>query len=73
MPAPGALAFAAPKGWSTGFMATPRVWGRRPSQRERPALPREMFSCSTLLTCPTVARQEMGTMRTSPLGSFRWA
>jgi len=29
-----------PCGWSTGFLATPRTVGRRPSQRERPALPR---------------------------------
>src|SRR5262245_8860978 len=28
-----------PSGWSTGFMATPRVWGRTPFQRLRPALP----------------------------------
>jgi hypothetical protein len=28
-----------PCGWSTGFLATPRTVGRRPSQRERPALP----------------------------------
>src|SRR5882672_7735486 len=32
-----------PCGWSTGFMATPRTCGRRPSQRLRPALPIEMF------------------------------
>src|SRR4030043_2444651 len=28
-----------PMGWSTGFMATPRTWGRLPCQRLRPALP----------------------------------
>src|ERR1700723_3032827 len=28
-----------PCGWSTGFMATPRLVGRRPCQRVRPALP----------------------------------
>src|SRR6202050_4464868 len=28
-----------PSGWSTGFMATPRVCGRLPFQRLRPALP----------------------------------
>src|SRR5579872_1738279 len=32
-----------PCGWSTGFIATPRTWGRRPSQRERPALPTLVF------------------------------
>src|SRR5215467_7988601 len=26
-----------PCGWSTGFMDTPRLWGRLPSQRVRPA------------------------------------
>src|SRR5271154_6084712 len=35
-----------PMGWSTGFMVTPRLCGRRPSQRERPALPSEMFAWS---------------------------
>src|SRR5262245_44169896 len=33
-----------PIGWSTGFIATPRTLGRRPSQRVRPALPYETFS-----------------------------
>src|SRR5579883_1044582 len=33
-----------PCGWSTGFMVTPRLWGRLPSQRVRPALPEETFS-----------------------------
>src|SRR5262245_12288561 len=33
-----------PIGWSTGFIATPRTLGRRPSQRVRPALPNETFS-----------------------------
>ena len=32
-----------PIGWSTGFIATPRTCGRRPSQRLRPALPSRMF------------------------------
>src|SRR5690606_8227048 len=32
-----------PMGWSTGFMATPRVRGRIPSQRLRPALPQLSF------------------------------
>src|SRR5690242_837788 len=33
-----------PIGWSTGFIATPRTLGLRPSQRERPALPDDTFS-----------------------------
>src|SRR5579875_3348247 len=32
-----------PWGWSTGFIATPRTDGRRPSQRLRPALPMTIF------------------------------
>src|SRR5215210_5037827 len=35
-----------PSGWSTGFMATPLVWGRTPFHRMRPALPQLMFDCS---------------------------
>ena len=46
-----------PIGWSTGFMVTPRLCGRRPSQRVRPALPSDTRACRTLLTWPTVARQ----------------
>src|SRR5262249_22809500 len=44
-----------PWGWSTGFIATPRTFGRMPSQRERPALPIATFSCSVLPTWPIVA------------------
>src|SRR3990167_6003756 len=33
-----------PRGWSTGFMATPRVFGRTPSHLFRPALPNIRFS-----------------------------
>src|SRR5215218_2269725 len=57
-----------PIGWSTGFIATPRTWGRRPSQRLRPALPRRMFMWSALPTAPIVARQAAGIRRTSPEG-----
>src|SRR5438552_3910626 len=57
-----------PSGWSTGFMATPRVWGRTPRQRLRPALPSETSSASALPTSPTVARQSMVTRRISVLG-----
>src|SRR5262249_59366388 len=35
-----------PWGWSTGFMATPRLCGRLPNQRLRPALPVEIFMWS---------------------------
>src|SRR5262249_16336003 len=45
-----------PSGWSTGFMATPRVCGRTPFQRLRPALPIFTRSASALPTSPTVAR-----------------
>src|SRR5690606_16613484 len=62
----GALPSPPPWGWSTGFMATPRVWGRRPSHRMRPALPMTMFSCSGLPTWPTVARHSTRTLRNSP-------
>src|SRR5689334_17583606 len=55
-----------PCGWSTGFIETPRLCGRRPSQRLRPALPRDTFSCSTLPTCPTVPMHSTWTRRTSP-------
>src|SRR6056297_1571143 len=57
-----------PCGWSTGFITVPRTCGRRPSQRLRPALPRRTLPCSVLPTRPIVARQRLGTRRTSPLG-----
>src|SRR5439155_26509100 len=41
-----------PGGRSTGFMATPRVCGRTPFQRLRPALPIETSSASGLPTSP---------------------
>src|SRR5262245_50513792 len=46
-----------PIGCDTGFWATPRTCGRRPSQRLRPALPSWMFMWSALPSWPTVARQ----------------
>ncbi len=52
-------------------MATPRVWGRTPFHRLRPALPREISSASALPTSPMVARQSIGTRRISVLGSRR--
>src|SRR6266566_8696050 len=54
-----------PSGWSTGFMATPRTRGLRPSQRDFPALPMESSSCSALPTSPIVARHSPRTMRIS--------
>src|SRR5574341_1278775 len=36
---PEVLPSPPPWGWSTGFMETPRLCGRRPSHRLRPALP----------------------------------
>ena len=62
-----------PSGWSTGFMATPRVVGRLPFQRLRPALPQLISSCSALPTSPTVARQVVSTWRISPDGIRRVA
>src|SRR5207302_6169111 len=58
-----------PIGWLTGFMDVPRLWGLRPNQRLRPALPRLMFMCSALPIVPIVARHAELTRRTSPEGS----
>src|SRR5271169_4346442 len=44
-----------PCGWSTGFIAVPRTFGRLPSHRLRPALPRETFMWSLFPSSPTVA------------------
>src|SRR5215207_4620322 len=46
-----------PCGWSTGFMTSPRTFGRLPSQRLLPALPCDCSSCSALPTSPIVAMQ----------------
>src|SRR5215213_11437083 len=54
-----------PCGWSTGFITSPRTFGRRPSQRDFPALPRLCSSCSAFPTSPMVARQRPCTCRTS--------
>jgi hypothetical protein len=48
-----------PIGWLTGFMDVPRLWGRRPFQRLRPALPRLIFMWSALLMVPMVARAQV--------------
>src|SRR5665213_720749 len=62
-----------PNGWSTGFMATPRVCGRLPFQRLRPALPILISSASELPTVPRVPRQSMDTRRISVEGRRRVA
>src|SRR5206468_9495155 len=41
---PEVLPSPPPCGWSTGFIETPRLCGRFPSQRDRPALPMVTFS-----------------------------
>src|SRR5258708_28661640 len=41
---PEVLPSPPPCGWSTGFIETPRLCGRFPSQRERPAFPIVTFS-----------------------------
>src|SRR5947199_7538876 len=46
-----------PCGWSTGFLATPRVSGRLPIHRVRPALARVWLALSGFDTAPTVAMQ----------------
>src|SRR5436189_3446361 len=46
-----------PCGWSTGFLATPRVSGRLPIQRVRPAFARVWLALSGFETAPTVAMQ----------------
>src|SRR5262249_11526138 len=54
-----------PCGWSIGFIATPRLCGRHPIQRVRPALLIEMFMWSGFDTAPTVAMQRPCTSRCS--------
>src|SRR5579864_9744528 len=67
---PEVLPSPPPCGWSTGFIDTPRLCGRLPSQRDRPALPMVTFSWSMLPTCPIVAMQSCETLRVSPEGNF---
>src|ERR1700716_1596344 len=57
-----------PWGWSFGFIVAPRTVGRLPSQRLRPALPPDSFSCSMLPTWPMVALQLTLIRRSSPEG-----
>src|ERR1700730_3142558 len=57
-----------PWGWSLGFMVAPRTVGRLPSQRLRPALPPDSFSCSRLPTWPIVALQLTWIRLRSPEG-----
>src|SRR6185369_6240349 len=47
---PEVLPSPPPCGWSTGFIATPRTFGLKPFQRERPAFPSDTFSCSMFPT-----------------------
>src|SRR5271165_4044040 len=70
---PEVLPSPPPSGWSTGFIATPRVWGRTPFQRFLPALPIEISSASALPTSPIVARQSIDTRRISVDGRRRVA
>src|SRR6266853_1662898 len=62
---PDVLPSPPPSGWSTGFIATPRTRGRRPSQRVLPALPTDSSSCSALPTSPIVARHSPRIIRIS--------
>ena len=52
----------------------PRTCGRMPRHRRRPALPNDTFSCSTLPTWPTVARQVQSVMPADlqRVVSFEW-
>src|SRR6266566_4017795 len=54
-----------PCGWSRGFIVEPLTVGLTPSQRLRPALPLDSFSCSMLPTWPMVAWQFTWTRRSS--------
>src|SRR5580698_6815229 len=45
-----------PCGWSTGFITTPRLCGRHPNQRVRPAFPIEVFIWSGFDTAPIEAK-----------------
>src|SRR5882757_2960987 len=70
---PEVLPSPPPCGWSTGFIETPRLEGRIPFQRLRPALPTVTFSWSVLPTWPMVAMHSIRTLRVSPEGSLRSA
>ena len=62
-----------PCGWSTGFMAMPRVIGRLPFHLAAPALPSLTFLCCGLDSTPMVATHLASTLRCSPEGSFTTA
>ena len=64
---PEVLPSPPPIGWSTGFMATPRTFGRRPIHEEAPALPRTRPQCCSFDSCPIVAMHLDSTWRISPL------
>src|SRR5258708_35318946 len=72
-PPPLDLPWPPPLGWSTGFMATPRTRGRRPSQRLRPALPSQRLPWAALETSPMVARHFALTSRVPAEASLSWA
>src|SRR3546814_13310416 len=63
---PDVLPSPPPCGWSTGFFATPRVSGRLPSQRLRPALARFWFWLSGFDTAPIVAMHSERLQRCQP-------
>src|SRR4051794_4440892 len=60
-----------PCGWSTGFIAVPRVCGRMPLWRRRPALPVLWFWWSALAVGPPGRRPAIGTMGVPPGGGRR--
>ena len=70
---PEALPSPPPIGWSTGFIATPLVLGRRPNHLLLPAFPDFCNPCSELDTVPIVAKQVSKTNLLSPLGNFNVA
>src|SRR5207245_600074 len=67
-PPTGDFASPPPCGWSRGDITTPRTAGRQPMRRLWPAPPTFWFSCSTLPSWPTVARQRTCTTRMPPDG-----
>src|SRR5271165_4711274 len=63
---PEVLPSPPPCGWSTGFIDTPRLCGRCPSQRLRPALPIDVFMWSGFDTAPIEAKHWPWIKRCSP-------
>jgi hypothetical protein len=52
---PEVLPSPPPCGWSIGFIATPRTWGRLFNHRDRPALPNVVKNENSFDTTPIVA------------------